>query len=129
MRVNPAAVSPFGKAFADIFVDVYADFVPKVRTYVDDSHIPVVANRKVSLWELLAYPSWSLSPTQLELVRCCIAAYLNAKVYGSQYPVTEHEAISMWRHGRIDKYCPLEACTTTYWTAGQIIDYLKDTWS
>lgn len=121
----------FGAAFADIFVDVNSDFLPKIPTYVIDSAAPTInALRKVSLWELLAYPVWGLSATDLELARCCIAAYLNASVPGNKYPVTKKQAIDMWQDGRSGgTYCALDSCAATgSWDASLIVKYLKQTW-
>lgn len=133
---GPQSASPatmrvytFGATFAEIFVDTNMGFVPKLPTFVNDSTVPAIAAlRAVSLWELLVYPTWGFSPAQLDLARCCIAAYLNAMYFGDQYPVTAQQAIDMWRDGRVGDYCAVSSCTTN-WGPTQIIWYLSQTWS
>jgi hypothetical protein len=125
-RINNL-LTGFGAPFADIFVDINGDFLPKIPTFTNDSTVPSVKTRKVTLWELLAYPTWLVSATQLDLARCCIAAYLNASVPGNQYPVTKQQAIEMWQKGRFGNYCALDACTNP-WGATEITTYLKETW-
>jgi hypothetical protein len=131
LRINPQSPN-FGATFAGIFGDAFVntDFLPKIPTFVNDSTVPTKDDlRKVSLWELLAYPYWGLSATQLDLARCCIAAYLNASVPGNQYPVTASQAIQMWRKGRLGKnYCALDSCVD-YWGEAEIVAYLKETWT
>ncbi len=127
--VNPVSID-FGAMFEDIFVHrrSMSNVLP---SYVSESKLPEVNKlRKISFWEILAYPTQlGIDTVTAQLARHCIAAYLNAlmaEATSQFYPITSQQAIYMWQDGSVGGYCAIDKCSAP-WSAAQIIDYIKST--
>jgi len=130
---NPVSVD-FGAMFEDIFVHRRSmnNVLPSpVKASELGTKAPVVDTfRKISFWEILAYPTQlGIDTVTAQLARHCIAAYLNAlmaEATSQFYPITSQQAIYMWQDGSVGGYCAIDNCSAP-WSAAQIIDYIKST--
>lgn len=130
---NPVSID-FGAMFEDIFVHRRSmnNVLPSpVKASELGTKTPVVDSfRKISFWEILAYPTQlGIDTVTAQLARHCIAAYLNAlmaEATSQFYPITSQQAIYMWQDGSVGGYCAIDNCSAP-WSAAQIIDYIQST--
>lgn len=86
----------------------------------------------VGMWYALANPTDSAvfgSATRGQLLRHLSAAFLNANLYGSNYPITTTQIKEMWQQtngGTNGLYCPTAgSCSSGGWTATEVKNFIE----
>jgi len=85
----------------------------------------------IGMWYAIANPTDSATfgdTTRGQLLRHLSAAFLNANLFGADYPITKNQIIEMWKQtngGTTGLYCPSAGCGANAWTATQVKDYIE----